>query len=195
MALGLALASNAYAMVMTFASLTQPGASFNFLLSGTYSEGGFTVSTISGNEFGAPQTGNTAFYAGSTGLAVTNPVGGSGIMLAKTGGGSFDLASIDLAPLSVANIGGGASVAFVGNLSVGGTVNQSFAAGSTMAFQTFSFSGFSNLSSVTWNQAAPYHQFSNISVTAVPEAHSYSMLLIGLGVMGFIVRRRKLAPG
>jgi hypothetical protein len=33
--------------------------------------------------------------------------------------------------------------------------------------------------------------FDNIAVTAVPESETYAMMLAGLGVMGFIARRRK----
>ena len=31
----------------------------------------------------------------------------------------------------------------------------------------------------------------NVTVTAVPEPESYAMIMAGLGLMGFIVRRRK----
>jgi len=58
--------------------------------------------------------------------------------------------------------------------------------------QTFSFSGFTNLTSVTWSNDPMYHQFDNIYVTAVPEPESYAMLLAGIGLMGVIARRRRL---
>jgi hypothetical protein len=41
------------------------------------------------------------------------------------------------------------------------------------------------------DQIAGNVYFDNIAVTAVPESETYAMMLAGLGVMGFIARRRK----
>jgi hypothetical protein len=57
-------------------------------------------------------------------------------------------------------------VTFTGHLAGGGTVSATFTP-TTFGFGTFTFPpGFSNLTSVTWNQGpvGAFHQFDNITV-------------------------------
>jgi hypothetical protein len=53
--------------------------------------------------------------------------------------------------------------------------------------------GFANVDSVTISSKDGVLGFDNITVTAVPEASTYAMLLAGLGMIGVIARRRTQA--
>jgi hypothetical protein len=132
--------------------------------------------------------GNAAIFAGA----------GDIVTLTKVGGGTFGLSSIDLASV----FGSGGSVVFTGFLSGGGTVTsgaQPFDAwpGSNATLRTDPFSGFNNLTSVTFaqSQGGPYYQFDNVVVTSVtPEPATMSLMAAGLvAVAGAGLRRRKRA--
>lgn len=178
----------ANATIMTFDSLEQAGTGYQFMPS--YSENGFTLSAAS---LLSARQGNTGWYFGSASLF--NNYSNGVTTLTKDGGGTFSINSIDLAPVAT-SYGGGAMVSFIGSMLGGGTVNASFTLNDTFTFQTFAFNGFSNLSSVSWTQTHPYHQFDNIAldvraVSPVPEPETYAMLLAGLGLIGFMTRNRK----
>ena len=71
-------------------------------------------------------------------------------------------------------------------------------AGPPAAFQTFDFTGFTDLTSVSWDQpvfSAGLHQFTNITLSIVPEPSS--LILGGIGILGlavtFLVRRSRKA--
>lgn len=156
--------------IMTFESLATPGTSYTFR-SAPYTEVGFTVSTSM--FFCVIQSENPNLYMGSTGLANCNQNGIN--TLTKVGGGTFTIVSIDLAPFGRfldpgSPYGGGASVPFVGYKADGSTVSITFTAPPdaapfpAYAFQTYSFTGFDNLVSVSWTHVSPYHQFDNIKL-------------------------------
>lgn len=110
-----------------------------------------------------------ARYSGSTAL-FSNPISGV-TTLTQVGPGAFNLTSIDLAELNGNNV---ANVTFVGNYQAGGTTTQTFTLdGAAFAAQTFAFnSSWTGLSSVTWTQVDPYHQFDNIVVGSLPTANA-----------------------
>lgn len=182
--LSLAGMSAANATTVTFDSLEQSGTGYQFM--GTYTEQGFLLN--SNGSFGSAQQQNTGWYAGSASLF--NNGGEATTTLTKVGGGTFALNEISLARVST-SWGPGATVSFTGNVNGGGTVFQSFVVGSALAFSNFSFTGFNNLNSVSWIQAAPYHQFDNIVLDNGTVPEPASLALFGLALAGFAVARRK----
>jgi hypothetical protein len=171
------------------------------IVSSPYTSQGFTLSSTSGGfTFSSPDTGNGSpqpvgnnpFYAGADGLAAFSP---ATITLAATGGSAFSLLSIDLARHFVFDPA--PTVTFTGTLAGGGTVVQSFSvttpAGSPGAFQTFTFSGFTDLAAVSWEQSVfteGLHQFGNIHLdaAAVPEPTTLALLAVGIPLA--LTRRR-----
>ena len=139
-------------------------------------------------------------------------VDAASLTMTKAGGGLFALSSFDGA--GAFNFGDGSTfipnqIDVTGVLAGGGTVYQSFlidkSTGSSggLDFTSYAFSSsFNNLVSVRFSSSGSaipeFNGFSvdNINataVTAVPEAETYAMLLAGLGMMGFVARRRRKA--
>lgn len=156
-----------------------------------YSEDGFTLSASGAFGFASYGTGAT-YFPGST--ALFNGTTSGVTELALTGGGSFSLVSIDLVELAFANVRG---VSFIGDVSGGGVIGQTFALDGMEGAQTFtfpSFIGWDNVIKVSWsNDSAFSHQFDNIVAsatngTAVPEPASLGLL--GLGFAGLAWARR-----
>jgi hypothetical protein len=169
-----------------------------------YQSQGFTLTDNSGGfVFNSPDTGNgfpqpvgaNDFYAGANGLAAFSP---ATITLTRTDGDPFSLLSIDLARNFAFDPA--PTVTFTGTLSGGGTVNESFTvtepAGFPQVFTPFSFTGFTNVTSVSWDQpvfTAGLNQFTDITIAAVPEPSSLilgGISTIGLGVVSLLARRR-----
>ena len=132
------------------------------------------------------------------------------LTMTRTGGGLFGLSGFDGA--GAFNFGDGSTfipnqIDVTGVLAGGGTVYQSFQIDKStggnggLNFTSYAFSpSFTNLVSVRFSSSGSdlpeYNGFSvdNINataVTAVPEAETYAMLLAGLGMMGFVARRRR----
>ena len=138
-----------------------------------YQSQGFTLTSSSGGfVFNSPDTGNgspqpvgnNSYYAGANGLAAFSP---ATITLTQTNGDPFSLLSIELARNFAFDPA--PTVSFTGTLMNGGTVNESFTvttpAGTPGTFQQFSLTGFTDLTSVSWDQpdsAAGLNQFTNI---------------------------------
>lgn len=161
---------------------------------------------------GAPSsiTPETAHGSGqvTTSLAA---FGGTTVDLVREGGLTFSLLSIDLARENQFNNPSNngilyPSVTFTGTKQGGTTVSQTFTVDqSGFDFETFAFSGFTDLVAVTWSQppfgstpgSPGLHQFDNIvldvpGVAAVPEPSTLiSGGLAGLFGLGALYRRRR----
>lgn len=173
-----------------------------------YEEGGLRF-TVVGEACGmqpddAPQalatyTADNGSFTGSP--ALFNNLG-SFIDVTTTSGSAFSLLSIDLAPIFLGSGGGLLPVTFTGMRAAGAPmlspmmVNVSLSA---MALQTFSFSTFTDLTSLRIAPGAPDFsvQLDNVNVrgvsNVVPEPSTYLLMAVGLGGIGFIARRRARA--
>jgi hypothetical protein len=154
---------------------------------------------------GAAFTGTgTKFYEG--GLSVGNSPG------AARDEGSVNFGSGNLYLGEIGGTQAGTEFDYynvAGNLNFGGTLRLvsygSFIGQAGQTFDLFDWgtssgtfanidiSGF-NLAAGTWLDTSSLYQNGSvtISVTAVPEPETYAMLLAGLGLMGAVVRRRKI---
>jgi hypothetical protein len=183
---------SAGATTINFSSLSQAGSSFASV-GGSITQQGFTFNSAdaafyvwqaSSANLPSLATANTSlfeYYAFST-TTLTD------------GGNPFSLNSIDLAPLLTGG-SGTFTVTFTGMHPDTTTVSQTFTVNDTSppSLQTFLFSGFANLVSVSYaqgtnsgffqNQVSAY-QFDNVvvvSASSVPE--SASLALLGSGVL------------
>jgi PEP-CTERM motif len=131
---------------------------------------------------------------------------GKPVDFAPTGGGTFSLNRADIAELFLAG-NDFFDVVFVGTVSGGGTLTQSFrldgikdGAGGAPDFQSVSFTGWSNLTNVNVRGALATGAFGDFSIDnilvnattpAVPEPATWGMMLAGFGIVGGAMRRRQ----
>lgn len=162
--------------------------------------------TTQGYSFSASQIlfscdGNVLSQDPTRGIIDAN--GPSKITMTSESGVAFNLKSFDAGSRTLAynvtrpnDYQGSSTVTVTGNKVGGGTVTNVFNFNG-LAYQNFSVVGFSNLSSVIFSGSGysmnPEFILDNVNVSAVPEPESYAMLLAGLGLMGYMVRRRKAA--
>ncbi len=161
----------------------------------TYTEDGITVTQVNGQ---GKDIWTTYMFAGAQGSHAWYPNGGDNGYTSITlqGGGQFG--DIDFLAGS-GYFGGGLTLYY--ELALGGSVLQSGSLAHTSAGHWMGFSGggfdevrirddYSFTSSLTGGLNA--FAIDSIKVTSpVPEPETYALLLAGLGVMGFIARRRR----
>lgn len=152
-----------------------------------YEEDGFRLENknINQDPFGSFGTLESR-YTGSTAL-FNNTIGGETV-LTQIGGGAFDLTSIDLAELN------GNSVVAVTFTTNNGDSQTFTLDGIAFGAETFFFNAmFLGVTSVSWLQESPFHQFDNIvingsAVVPVPAA----VWLFGSALLGFAgISKRK----
>ena len=193
-----ALAGQAQAgVILDFESLSVDNMGTNDV-GDEYVESGFSlVGTTTGLGDGRPEfarfgtienrfTGSTALFSNSREGLIT---------LSEVDGSAFSLDSIDLAELTGNDV---ASTTFVGELLGGGTTSQTFTLdGIAFEPETFLFNdSFNSVTSVTWTQANPFHQFDNIAISeavsnsVVPEPTSIATFGMLFGFAALRRRRR-----
>ena len=157
----------------------------------TYTEDGFVLDNLRGTDLRSIHSGGFSF-TGSVSFA--NGFGDGITRLTKSGGGVFDLDSIDLD--SYNSFEQAVTVTFTGTLLDTSTVTQSFTTDAVFAaMQTFAFGeAFNSVTKVEWTQAFPFHHFDNIvldapDVSQVPEPMTLTLLGAGLAGLGAVRRR------
>lgn len=153
----------------------------------SYSALGFTISKGVGEFFPFVVYGQQeSRYPGQAAL-YNNTINGL-IILQQDDGGTFDMTSIDLAPLNSATP---VQVTFRGYLGGMEVATQSFThSGSAIALETFVFSGdFLGIDRLEWNQIFNdgFHQFSNLTMGALPAPGALALL----GMAGLVGARRR----
>ncbi|MFA5083385.1 MAG: PEP-CTERM sorting domain-containing protein [Hydrogenophilaceae bacterium] len=192
------LSGQADASVIDFNSLATTTTNPFVTVAQPYVEDGFSLTTRSGVSFTYgggtiyATTDKNANWTGSPGVYSGVVTGyGSAFLLEGVDGGTFDLVSMDAASFYTGGAGNYFSV--YGYPAAGGYVNQNFTLdSSTNTLQTLIFNdSFKGLEKIIFSSV--YAQIDNINlhVSAVPLPPSIAMILPGLGLLGYVARRRR----
>jgi uncharacterized delta-60 repeat protein len=147
---------------------------------GVYDSSGytFTANLDLADQFTVFGSSNSVRYAGAP--ALTSYAAPTTLTLRRDDGAPFTLVSMQLSTIwsSIYNV----TVSFTGHKADGSLVQQSFPIGSQLGFHLATFSGFTNVTSVTWGVSGvnDYHQFNNVIVQASPSSAS----AVNLGSFG-----------
>lgn len=173
--------------IIDFDPLNDPGAGLT-PIGNSYIEDGFTLSQDPSELFELTSSNSGDFrFNGSTSL-FNNTVNGVTTLI-KNGGGLFSLNSIDLDWL---NGVGFVPVNFVGTKADSSTILANFTLDQVQGFETFNFSGFNDLVSVSWIQEPSFHQFDNIVLDSEPVPEPLTILgTIIAGCFGVGMKRKK----
>lgn len=195
----LSLAGAANASVVTFDDLPVSGNDiFTFV-----SSGGFD---FNGDHFHIIDTPDSRIVGNGTQFLGAEAAGGLGkaVTMTQAGGGLFSLDGLDVAELWRAGepLNDFYQVSLTGNQFGGGVLSSLITLdgiadgpGGANDFQTIALGGWTNLMSVTItginaNGAFGDYSIDNLLVNVVPEPGTYALMLAGLGLVGFMARRR-----
>lgn len=158
----------------------------------THVEGGFQ---LSGDALTVIGTDWSAFYSTGSNSMISNRGDGT-ITLSKVGGGAFAFNMIDVSELGNSGNLSATNVHFIGQLSAGGTADVTIGLDLVFGNQTVDFGAlFASVTSVSWTQASPYHQFDNLVIdaaaSALPEPGALALVALALGGVGVASRRNK----
>ena len=191
MAVLFATAGRSEAGIITFESFANAGTGYDLYASPFDVDGYRFTGNGVGNDYLIHQTGSIDF-AGSTALA---PFDAETHTFQRIDGSPFSLVSLDYVESYIA-LGAG-SVTFTGIFAGGGSINKVVTNDGIFGFETATFAGFNNLSSVSFsypgsNDVRFQLDNINVNVAAVPEPSSLAMFGVGAGVMGLVsIRRRR----
>jgi len=204
-AFALSAAMPAFAQTVDFNDLHSDS---TYLISSLVTSGGYSFGVNPGHRFLIWSTEYPLFDADPDGAALGLQDGGAIVDVAKVGGGAFRLESIEMDDIynggysMYGNYGG--DVQFTFNLASGGSVIQSVTIDGAAGWETFNFGGIA-LSSFTITSVSTrfgLFQLDNMvtrpigearSLAAVPEPASWAMMLMGLGILGAMLRRRQVS--
>ena len=190
--------SFAHATVITFEG--NPNTQFGDEITGNGlavgSDGGYSF-TSSGDHF---HFYSSVSFGPSNGTDVLAEDRDYSITMSRAGGGSFNLLGTDFAgnPFGVGGFGAAVSASdllITGFFTGGGSISVTLNNLNTLAWGSTTFSGFDNLSSVTFDglQGGSF-SLDNINVNAnanaVPEPASLALLALGLAGLGFSRRKQ-----
>ena len=141
----------------------------------SHSEDGFTVeSTNAGHGFGIWSTSSTHF-AGSTGMFNNDA---AWTIVSRDDGGKFDLLSLGLSHMFNTTAGNSRMIiTFEGTKSDSSSVTEKIDVPRHFGFQTYAFTGLTDLVSVRWDQSAfasVPHQFDAITLAPFPDPSNAS---------------------
>jgi hypothetical protein len=193
------LSSQAGASVVDFNSLATATSNPFVSVTRPYIEDGFKLTTVAGASFsyaGEAIYATTAAnpnWTGSPGVySGTDAYYGSAFQLERVDGGTFDLVSMDAASFWPNNANA-QNFNVYGYLAAGGYVHQNFMLdNSTATLQTLIFNdSFKGLDKIIFSSVYAQVDNINLHVSAVPLPPSLALMLPGLGLLGYVARRRK----
>jgi hypothetical protein len=191
-------ASTVKATVITFESLASTSNGLTFLPS--YEESGylFSVKTNLGavTTFASPGSAAVSYYAGSA--ALTPSAANAITTLTRVDNGLFNFTSIDISEWFSnrsldRNFTSWYKKTITGTLANGSHVSSIVTLDNIFGFQTFNLgSTFTDVISVSWTNNSAYYQFDNLIVNqSAPVPEPSSMILLGIGLAGFVICRKK----
>lgn len=139
-----------------------------------------------------------SYNADSNGATLSTQSGNQSVTVTRDGGGAFTLASLDLTDVYNSVFGYSGDVAITFNYQGGGSATQTVSLDALPGLQTFTFDQ-SNLTSFSLAGVSTVNglfQMDNVRVSAadaaaVPEAGTWVMMMMGFGLMGAALRRRR----
>jgi len=182
-----AFTTSAHASVVTFSALTSPT---DHYFGPTYQEGGLTFAS-------SYDTSNTLLTWGKSNSANADPGGATlletgankDIVVTRTGGGTFDLISFDLADGFNSGSSGKIKLTYVDKT---GTHSTKLTLDKLKGLQSYSLN-LHDITSFSLTEASPFYQIDNVNFTvaAVPELSTWGMMGIGFAGLGYLAYRRK----